>query len=47
VHRKFVKTFKRIRDAGENSRIIEVFGYVVVLFDGSDTEKNPIERSDS
>jgi hypothetical protein len=39
VHRKFVKGFKRFRDAGETSRIIEVFGHVVALFDGSETEK--------
>jgi hypothetical protein len=39
MHRKFVIAFKRIRDAAETTRIIEVFGYVVAQFDGSETEK--------
>jgi len=45
VHRQFVHTFKRIRDAGETCRIIEVLRYVVALLDGSEREKSQLRRA--
>jgi hypothetical protein len=47
VHSKFVNGFKKIRGAEQTSIIIEVFGYVVALFDGTETENNPIEMCHS
>jgi len=44
VHSKFVNAFKRIRDAEKTFRITEVFGYVVALFDGSETKKIQLRR---